>query len=98
MASQFDVDIIIDKLLEVRGARPGKQVTLTEKEITNLCVKAREVFMSQPMLLELEAPIKICGPPARYIAHRRPRVSRGGVGAGWVGRVLSVTARGLLWP
>jgi serine/threonine-protein phosphatase PP1 catalytic subunit len=57
----LDVHVIIDKLLDVRGARPGKQVTLTEAEIRFLCVKSREVFMTQPVLLELEAPIKICG-------------------------------------
>lgn len=27
-AEEFDVDAIIDKLLEVRGARPGKEVNL----------------------------------------------------------------------
>jgi hypothetical protein len=32
-----------------------------EAEIRGLCIKAREIFLSQPMLLELEAPIKICG-------------------------------------
>ena len=57
----MDVNLIIDKLLDVRGARPGKQVLLLEAEIRFLCVKAREVFMTQPVLLELEAPIKICG-------------------------------------
>jgi hypothetical protein len=36
-------------------------VALLESEIRSLCVRAREVFMSQPVLLELEAPIKICG-------------------------------------
>jgi hypothetical protein len=45
----------------VRGSRPGKQVQLAEHEIRYLCQKAREIFMSQPILLELEAPIKICG-------------------------------------
>ena len=58
-----DVDDVITKLLEVRGSRPGKQVNLTEAEIRGLCTSAREVFMSQPVLLELEAPIKICGAP-----------------------------------
>lgn len=33
----------------------------TDSEIRGLCIKAREVFMQQPILLELEAPIKICG-------------------------------------
>jgi hypothetical protein len=45
----------------VRGSRPGKQVQLAEYEIKYLCQKAREIFISQPILLELEAPIKICG-------------------------------------
>lgn len=45
----------------VRGNRPGKAVQLHEYEIKYLCTKAREIFISQPILLELEAPIKICG-------------------------------------
>lgn len=34
---------------------------LAEHEIKYLCTKSREIFISQPILLELEAPIKICG-------------------------------------
>ena len=34
---------------------------LQEYEIKFLCTKAREIFINQPILLELEAPIKICG-------------------------------------
>ena len=66
MADQNDVDLdsIIDRLLEVRGSRPGKQVQLLETEIRFLCTKAREIFISQPILLELEAPIKV-----RYLTH-----------------------------
>jgi serine/threonine-protein phosphatase PP1 catalytic subunit len=59
--TDIDVDAIIHKLLEVRGSKPGKQVNLSENEIKNLCLKSREIFISQPMLLELEAPLKICG-------------------------------------
>jgi len=59
--TDVDVDRIIEKLLEVRGCKPGKQVNLTENEIKALCTKSREIFISQPILLELEAPIKICG-------------------------------------
>ena len=47
--------------LPVRGSRPGKNVQLTENEIRGLCLKSREIFLSQPILLELEAPLKICG-------------------------------------
>ncbi|KAL7416390.1 Metallo-dependent phosphatase-like protein [Mrakia frigida] len=56
-----DIDSVIDRLLEVRGNKPGKLVELKEHEIRYLCTKSREIVMSQPMLLELEAPIKICG-------------------------------------
>ena len=55
------VDAMINKLLEVRGKKPGKNVTLNEEDIKHLCTKSRELFISQPNLLELEAPIKICG-------------------------------------
>lgn len=55
------LDDIIDRLLEVRNSRPGKQVQLTEHEIRQICLSSKEVFLSQPNLLELEAPIKICG-------------------------------------
>jgi serine/threonine-protein phosphatase PP1 catalytic subunit len=58
--TEVDLDSVIDRLLEVRGSRPGKQVQLLEKEIRYLCTKAREIFISQPILLELEAPIKVC--------------------------------------
>lgn len=57
--NEVDLDSIIDRLLEVRGSRPGKQVQLLETEIRYLCTKAREIFIGQPILLELEAPIKV---------------------------------------
>mgnify|MGYP006159173429 CR=1 FL=1 len=55
------VDRVINQLLEVRGKKPGKVVALAEADIKHLCSKSREVFLAQPNLLELEAPIKICG-------------------------------------
>ena len=66
------VDGVIAKLLEVRGSRPGKQVNLTEAEIRGLCTQARDIFMAQPVLLELEAPIKICGARQRQPADSTP--------------------------
>ena len=45
----------------VRGCRPGKTVQMTEAEVRGLCLKSRDIFLSQPILLELEAPLKICG-------------------------------------
>ena len=55
------VDAMITKLLEVRGKKPGKGVSLSEEDLKHLCLKSREIFIGQPNLLELEAPIKICG-------------------------------------
>lgn len=74
MADQNDVDLdsIIDRLLEVRGSRPGKQVQLLEAEIRYLCTKAREIFISQPILLELEAPIKVSSLKSRWLAFAGP--------------------------
>ena len=34
---------------------------IPESEIRKLCLAAREVFMQQPMLLELQAPVQILG-------------------------------------
>ena len=58
---ELNIDSIITKLLEVRGSKPGKQVNLTEVEIQVLCSKARNIFAEQSMLLEIEAPVQICG-------------------------------------
>lgn len=52
------LDDIIRRLLEGKG---GKQAQLSEAEIRQLCVNSRQVFLSQPNLLRLHAPIKICG-------------------------------------
>ncbi|OMP07522.1 Ribosomal protein L6E [Corchorus olitorius] len=56
------LDEIICRLLEFRRARlgAGKQVQLMEGEIRQVCTVAREIFLQQPNLLELETPIKIC--------------------------------------
>jgi len=59
--NELDIDKIIEKLLSVKGSKPGKQVNLLENEISFVVNKAREIFISQPILLELEAPLKICG-------------------------------------
>ncbi|KAF7143079.1 hypothetical protein RHSIM_Rhsim05G0137700 [Rhododendron simsii] len=48
---------IIRRLLEGKG---GKQVQLSEGEIRQLCVNARQIFLSQPNLLQLHAPVRIC--------------------------------------
>lgn len=54
---EIDVNGIIHKLIQSNY----KDIKLKQSEIRSLCIKAREIFMSQPMLLQLEAPVKIAG-------------------------------------
>lgn len=54
------VNGIIDKLTD-DNARAGRQVNLHESDIIMLCRMSREIFLSESMLLEVSAPIKICG-------------------------------------
>lgn len=55
------VKSIMTRLLNLRGSPPGTQASVSETEIKELCERVRPILLSQPMLLELEAPLKICG-------------------------------------
>ncbi|BFZ17850.1 hypothetical protein BsWGS_20888 [Bradybaena similaris] len=56
----IDIDNIIAQLLSARN-HPGKQVQLPEAHIRHLCIVSRDIFMEQPMLVELDAPVNIVG-------------------------------------
>jgi len=58
---KVNVDDIIARLLEKRNAAPGSKVELKLPEVKYLIEKSREIFISQPVLLDLEAPLKIVG-------------------------------------
>jgi len=55
------LDIVIQKLLSVRGSKPGKYADISEEEIKMVCLRAKALMLQQPMLLELQAPIQIVG-------------------------------------
>lgn len=55
------VDGIIAKCLEVRNQKPGTPVPISQEDILRLSTTVRKIFLDQPMLLELSAPIKVCG-------------------------------------
>ena len=57
----MNVDAIIEKLLSVRGNKPGKQVDLKEEEIKFLIDSSLQIMKAQKMLVELEAPLHVCG-------------------------------------
>eukprot|EP01128_Nolandella_sp_AFSM9_P011278 TRINITY_DN7_c0_g3_i1.p1 TRINITY_DN7_c0_g3~~TRINITY_DN7_c0_g3_i1.p1 ORF type:complete len:302 (+),score=54.87 TRINITY_DN7_c0_g3_i1:28-933(+) len=58
---KVDVDAIITRMLESRNSAPGGRVHLKINEVKWLIDKSRELFISQPVLLDLEAPLKIVG-------------------------------------
>jgi len=55
------VDGIIAKLMALRDKKPGTTCPLASDEVTYLIDQGERVLRSQPSLLELEAPIQICG-------------------------------------
>lgn len=54
-------DSILYRLLQVRGMKPGSHIDIAESDIIEVAEKAYEIFLAQPSLLELAAPVKICG-------------------------------------
>lgn len=61
-SGEIDIDDVIDVLLAVR-TKPAHQqdVRLPLDSLNQLCHSAQEIFQSQPMLLEVEAPMKLAG-------------------------------------
>lgn len=58
----IDLDDMITRLLDAGySTKVTKTVCLKNAEITAVCSAARELFLSQPALLELSAPVKIVG-------------------------------------
>lgn len=58
----IDLDDMITRLLDAGYAgKVTKTVCLKNAEIQAICMAAREVFLSQPALIELSAPVKIVG-------------------------------------
>ncbi|ODN84693.1 serine/threonine-protein phosphatase PP-Z1 [Cryptococcus amylolentus CBS 6039] len=58
----LDVDNMIQRLLEAGySGKVTKSPPLKNAEIMSVCAAAREVFLSQPTLIELSPPVKIVG-------------------------------------
>ncbi|PPQ76338.1 hypothetical protein CVT26_008966 [Gymnopilus dilepis] len=59
---QLDVDDMIQRLLDVGyTGKVSKSLCLKNTEITAICLAARDIFLSQPTLIELSPPVKIVG-------------------------------------
>ncbi|SNX87585.1 probable PPZ2 - protein ser/thr phosphatase of the PP-1 family [Melanopsichium pennsylvanicum] len=57
----FDIDDMISRLLEAGYSGKIPKPALKNAEITAVCQAAREIFLSQPTLIELSPPVKIVG-------------------------------------
>ncbi|SCV03635.1 LAME_0H12002g1_1 [Lachancea meyersii CBS 8951] len=58
----IDIDETIQKLLDAGySGKRTKNVCLKNSEIAQICNQVREIFLSQPSLLELSPPVKIVG-------------------------------------
>jgi len=55
------IDPIIQKLLAARDKKPGTTVNLSSEDLNFLVDEATTIFVNQPAMLELEAPIQIVG-------------------------------------
>lgn len=54
---RIDVDRIIEKLVD----RNRKEKELTEQDVLGVVYRSRDLVYEQPVFLELEAPLRICG-------------------------------------
>ena len=52
---------VVDKLLSVRKSKIGTYVDLDISDVNAIIQETRSIFLQQPMLLEVDAPINICG-------------------------------------
>uniref|UniRef100_A0A158Q7E0 Serine/threonine-protein phosphatase n=1 Tax=Elaeophora elaphi TaxID=1147741 RepID=A0A158Q7E0_9BILA len=78
MAQKLDLDELICKLLNVGSPGCSLTKTVKEQEIMNLCSLAKEVFLSQNSLIEVDPPIRICGDTHGQYADLLRLFDRGG--------------------
>ncbi|EJT97871.1 phospho protein phosphatase PPZ [Dacryopinax primogenitus] len=61
-ASTIDIDGLISRLISTAyTGKVSKSLPLKTSEITSICLAARDIFLSQPTLIELSPPVKIVG-------------------------------------
>jgi serine/threonine-protein phosphatase PP1 catalytic subunit len=57
----LDIDAAIATFLSAKNHPPGTEVNLPEEQICKIIRASRQVFMQQPMLIEIKAPVNVCG-------------------------------------
>ncbi len=54
-------EVMLERLLRIGAGQAELRATVSEAQIGQLLAKARQVLLSQAPLVEVEAPVKICG-------------------------------------
>ena len=49
----MDIDSVIERLLAVKGSRPGSIVQLSDKEAFSLVTESQRIVEDQPVMLEV---------------------------------------------
>ena len=57
----ISLDKLINKLLLAKEYKPNKEIDLKEEEINWVIIKSYEIIKNQPVFIELDSPINICG-------------------------------------
>lgn len=61
IADDFDVDAVIEKLVSMRFYASGTSAELPESTLIGVARKAQDIFLGQPVMLNLGLPVKIVG-------------------------------------
>ena len=56
-----NIDSVIERLVAIKGSRPGTLVQLSDKEAFSLVAEAQRIVEDQPVMLEVQAPLQIVG-------------------------------------
>ena len=59
--TKFKLDELISKLLLAKEYKPNTEIDLNEKEIKYVINKSYNIIINQPVFIELDSPINICG-------------------------------------
>lgn len=59
---QLDIDDALEQLVKLKNRQPSAQnCYLHPSTVEAMCFRSRDIFLEQDMLLELEAPLNLCG-------------------------------------
>uniref|UniRef100_A0A7E4UZ95 Serine/threonine-protein phosphatase n=1 Tax=Panagrellus redivivus TaxID=6233 RepID=A0A7E4UZ95_PANRE len=58
---KIDIDRFIDNMMNIGKPNSGISTSISEQDIMDLLLGVKELFMEQPMMLELDPPLAVCG-------------------------------------